>query len=459
MGSDGGGWDPSQEVDPAMVDFRPFRAWRYNPAVVGDLASVVCPPYDLITPELQQSLLQLSPYNVVHLEAGEGLDWNAPAEGQYRQTAAVFDEWRSQDVLRREDSPSFYLLRHTFEFQGRRRTRLGLTGCVGLAPYGGGSGAAAGYDDAGQVFPHEYTEEPAVMDRVSLMRQCSANFSPIMSLYRDPEGSLTPLLQQVMSGPPVIDITADQSQGLTLWRISSSDALRQVQDFFSRTAVFLADGHHRYEAALRFQSEAGGRVANDQAAGHDYVMMTLIEFSDPGLMVLPYHRVVGGLSEPSLGQLLERLDEVFTSAPMEAAGQDVAGEMAAKVAACGLDEKVAGMIGPAGSGPQILTLRPELDWQVWGPLAVSEAWILEEQVLKLVLGESLPRHVGYIHDHGDAAKQVASGENQIAFLLKPFPMVPFEEIVRQGQRLPRKSTFFYPKLPTGLVINQLDDAL
>ena len=133
--------------------------------------------------------------------------------------------------------------------------------------------------------------------------------------------------------------------------------------------------------------------------------------------------------------------------------------MAAKVAACGLDEKVAGMLGPAGSAPQILTLRPELDWQAWGPLAVSEAWILEEQVLKPVLGESLPRHVGYIHDHDDAAKQVASGESQIAFLLKPFPMGPFEEIVRQGQRLPRKSTFFYPKLPTGLVINQLDDAL
>ena len=444
-----------------MVDFRPFRAWRYNPGVVGNLASVVCPPYDLITPELQQSLLQLSPYNVVHLEAGEGLDWNDPAEGQYRRTAVVFDEWQSQDVLRREDLPSFYLLRHTFEFQGRQHTRLGLTGCVGLAPYGGGSRAAAGCNDAGQVFPHEYTEEPAVMDRVSLMRQCSANFSPIMSLYRDPEGSLTPLLQRVMSGPPVIDITADQSQGLTLWRISGSDALQQVQDFFSRTAVFLADGHHRYEAALRFQGEQDAPQSG-QTAGHDYVMMTLIEFSDPGLMVLPYHRVVGGLSEPNLGSLVERLDEVFTSEPldMEAeAGRDFAGEMAAKVAACGLDEKVAGMIGPAGSGPQILTLRPELDWQAWGPLAVSEAWILEEQVLKPVLGESLPRHAGYIHDHDDAAKQVASGESQIAFLLKPFPMGPFEEIVRQGQRLPRKSTFFYPKLPTGLVINQLDDAL
>ena len=436
-----------------MVEFRPFRAWRYNPNVVGDLASVVCPPYDLITPELQQSLLQLSPYNVVHLEAGESLDWNDPAEGQYRQTAVVFDEWQSQDVLRREDAPSFYLLRHTFEFQGQERTRLGLTGCVGLAAY-----------NARQVFPHEYTEEPAVMDRVSLMRQCSANFSPIMSLYRDPEGSLAPLFQQVMADTPVIDVTADQSQGLTLWRISGPDALRQVQDFFSGAAVFLADGHHRYEAALRFQAEAeaGSRTTNDQAAGHDYVMMTLIEFSDPGLMVLPYHRVVGGLSEPTLGSLMERLNEVFTAKPMETeaeAGRDVAGQIAAKVAACGLDEKVAGMLGPAGNGPQILTLRPELDWQAWGPLAVSEAWILEEQVLKPVLGDSLPRHVGYIHDHDDAAKQVESGESQIAFLLKPFPMGPFEEIVRQGQRLPRKSTFFYPKLPTGLVINQLDDAL
>ncbi len=427
-----------------MVDFRPFRGWRYNSGVVGDLASVVCPPYDLITPELQDSLRRLSPYNVVHLEAGEGLDWDSPAADQYRSTAAVFDEWQAKDVLRRDGTPCFYLLRHTFEFQGEPMTRLGLTGCVGLEEY-----------ENEQVFPHEYTEEPAVLDRVSLMRQCNTNFSPIMSLYRDPEGVLHPTFQEIMAGTPVIDVKAEGDQGLTLWQISGEKATETILSFFSETQVYLADGHHRYEAALRFRGEQSG----EPGAGHNYVMMTLIEFGDPGLLVLPYHRVVGGLGEEMLGRLLERLDEVFASRPLELPDAGLAEAIVNNVAAQGLESKVAGLIGPAGNPPQLLTLRPELDRRSWGPLAVSEAWVLEEQVLKPVLGDLLPRHVGYIHDHDAAADQVASGVSQIAFLLKPFPMGPFEEIVRQGQRLPRKSTFFYPKLPTGLVINQLDGAL
>ncbi len=430
-----------------MVDFRPFRGWRYNPDVVGDLASVVCPPYDLITPELQESLRLLSPYNVVHLEAGEGLDWNSPAADQYRSTAAVFDEWQAGNVLQRDETPSFYLSRHTFEFQGQQMTRLGLTGCVKLEDY-----------EAGQVYPHEYTEEPAVLDRVSLMRQCNTNFSPIMSLYRDPEGTLGPLLRGVMAGTPAIDVMADGDQGLRVWRISGESARNEVLAFFSRTQVFLADGHHRYEAALRFRGEKQ-HGEPEQSAGHNYVMMTLIEFSDPGLLVLPYHRVVSGLAEEVLGRLLERLGQVFTSETVDLPVKGMAGALVDTVGGYGLEDRVAGLIAAGGASPQLLRLRPEVDSQDWGPLTVSEAWILEEQVLRPVLGESLPQHVGYIHDHDEAAEQIADGTCQMAFLLKPFPLGPFEEIVRQGQRLPRKSTFFYPKLPTGLVINQLDGAL
>ena len=311
-----------------MVDFRPFRGWRYNPGVVGDLASVVCPPYDLITPELQESLRLLSPYNVVHLEAGEGLDWNSPAADQYRSTAAVFDEWQVENVLQRDETPSFYLMRHTFEFQGQQMTRLGLTGCVRLEDY-----------EAGQVYPHEYTEEPAVLDRVSLMRQCNTNFSPIMSLYRDPEGALDPLLRDAMDGTPAIDVMADGEQGLTVWRISDENARNQVLAFFSRTQVFLADGHHRYEAALRFRGDKEDDEP-DQSAAHNFVMMTLIEFSDPGLLVLPYHRVVSGLDEEVLGRLLERLGQVFASGALDLPKDGMAGALVDTVGSYGQEDKV-----------------------------------------------------------------------------------------------------------------------
>ena len=153
-----------------MVVFKPFRGWRYDLDVVGDAASVLCPPYDMISTDMQQSLRRLSPYNVVHLEAGESLDWAAPASGQYAQSASLFEEWIDKGVLKRDAEPSFYLLRQQFQHGGNDWSRLGIIGCVGLEEY-----------DARQVLPHEYTEAPAIRDRVSLMEACGANFSPIMS--------------------------------------------------------------------------------------------------------------------------------------------------------------------------------------------------------------------------------------------------------------------------------------
>ena len=430
-----------------MVVFRPFRGWKYNPDVVGDLAGVVCPPYDLVTPELQESLRRRTPYNVVHLEAGEGLDWNVPGGNLYRDTTALFEDWLGKQVLKRDGEPCFYLLRHDFTFEDRRRSRIGITGCVGLEAY-----------DSRQVFAHEYTEEPAVMDRVSLMSACNTNFSPIMSLYRDAESVLAPTLQTIMSTPPVIDIEADDDQRLSFWVIADRGAIEHIQDFFGNTPVFLADGHHRYEASLRFrdlqrQESQGGLVADD---ARNFVMMTLIEFDDPGLMVLPYHRTIHGLTEKQISRVEERLRELFESSTE---GPQSPKWLVDTVEKLGQTFKVMAAIEKGGSYSRIWQLKESNTVADWGPLAVSEAWILEEQVLKPVLGESLPNHVGYTHDHEAAAKQVATGESQVAFLLKPFPMGPFEEVVSQGQRLPRKSTFFYPKLPTGLVINQLDGVL
>ena len=430
-----------------MVVFRPFRGWKYNPDVVGDLAEVVCPPYDLVTPELQESLRRRNPYNVVHLEAGEGLDWNVPGGNLYRDTTALFEDWMSQQVLKRDGEPCFYLLRHDFTFEGRRRSRTGITGCVGLESY-----------DSRQVFAHEYTEEPAVMDRVSLMSACKTNFSPIMSLYRDAGGVLSPTLQSIMAGPPVIDIESDEDQRLSLWIISERDAIEHIQSFFGNTPVFLADGHHRYEASLRFrelqQQGSQGDLAADDA--RNFVMMTLIEFDDPGLMVLPYHRTIHGLTGDQIERVEERLRELFES---HTEGPHSANWLVGTVEQLGQTLQVMGAIENGGSYSRIWQLKQSAAGTDWGSLAVSEAWILEEQVLKPVLGESLPDHVGYTHDHEAAAQQVENGQSQMAFLLKPFPMGPFEEVVSHGQRLPRKSTFFYPKLPTGLVINQLDGVL
>ena len=428
-----------------MVVFRPFRGCRYDPQVVGDMASILCPPYDIIGPELKESLKGRSPYNAVYLEGGEQPDPVDP-EGSYRQAAALFREWLGQGVLKRDPDPSFYLMRHRYQFRGQTRSQLGLFGDLLVEDY-----------DSGAVFPHEFTREPAVLDRVALLEACQAQFSPIMSLYRDAEGILGPVLERVMAEEPAVAV-ANADDEVAFWRIGDASVQESISRFFADRPVFLADGHHRYEAALRHrrqQSSEGGSPDSD--AAHNYVTMALIEFDDPGLVLLPYHRVVGRLAAGTLAAIKEKLTGLFDVQPVSA-GQSV-DELLDRVHTLGRQGHALAVVGLERSGPSLLTLRQEVDWRQWGELAVSEAWILEEQVIKPVLGEAINQHVDYTHDHEAAVAQVASGEWQLACLLRPFPMDTFESIVGGGQRLPSKSTFFYPKLPTGLVINQLEGDL
>lgn len=288
-----------------MTVFRPFRGCRYNPGVVGDLASVLCPPYDMIGPELQESLKRLSPYNAVHLEGGEQPDPVDPVAG-YRQASARFRQWLEEGVLQRDQEPSFYLMRHGYEFRGEYREQSGLFGGVQIEEY-----------ENRIVLPHEYTREPAVRDRIALMDYCQAQFSPVMTNYRDSEGGLKPVFQQVMDTAPVLEVKDSPDGDVSLWRITDPDQQGRISSFFTDRPVFLADGHHRYEAARRYRREqqSKGRLSPDSA--YNYVMMALVEFDDPGLLLLPYHRTVAGLSPEQLSRVRDNLDELFEARPVE----------------------------------------------------------------------------------------------------------------------------------------------
>ena len=430
-----------------MAVVSPFRGWRYNPEKVGDMASVLSPPYDMISPEIQKSLKRQNRYNIIHLEAGEGLNWSKQEEGQYTGTADLFNSWMRDGVLRQDTQPSYYLLRHGFSLGGVTRSRLGLIAGVGLEDY-----------QTRQVLPHEFTEAPAIRDRVSLMESLAANISPIMGLYRDADNGLETVFRKAMAGQPEVDAKDEFGSVTTLWRISDPGDQAAIQQFFQDRPIYLADGHHRYEAARHYQL---ARHSEDPAAAsprlaHNYVMMTLIAFDDPGLVVLPYHRSLNGLPEDKLTKILDRLDELFESNPLNATSAD---GMVQEVERLGKDGRVMASVGPGKTGALLLTLKESAAGPDWGPLAVSEGWVLEEKVLRPELGDSTLEHLGFLHDHREAVDRVASGELQMAFLMKPFPLGAFEHIVGDGHRLPRKSTFFYPKLPTGLVINRLADDL
>ena len=423
-----------------MAKVTPFRGWRYNPAVVDDIAAVLCPPYDLITPQIQQALMDRHPLNVIHLEAGEGLDWSADPAGRYAETSERFEEWMRDGVLRQDAEPGYYLLRHGFTLGGLERSRLGLIACVGLEDY-----------ETRQVLPHEFTEAPAIRDRVTLMESVSANISPIMSIYRDADNELEPVFQRVMVGTPEVDARDEYDTVTTMWRIADDEDIAAIASFFERRPVFLADGHHRYEASRQYQIARHAEGADAPSKAHNYVMMTLISFDDPGLVVLPYHRNLSGLSDGQLARVKARILEVFDAEP---AGNRSVAEVVELVEERGRTGRV--MVALTPDGAQLLSLRPAAIGDDWGLMAVSEAWVLEEKILRPELGDRTLEHLGFLHDHEEAEEGVANGSLQMAFLMKPFPMDAFEDIVGQGQRLPRKSTFFYPKLPTGLVINRID---
>ena len=423
-----------------MAKVTPFRGWRYNPAVVDDMAAVLCPPYDLITPQVQQALMDRHPLNVIHLEAGEGLDWSADPEGRYAETSARFEQWLNDGVLQQEDAPSYYLLRHGFELNGSDRSRLGLICCVGIEDY-----------DTRQVLPHEFTEAPAIRDRVTLMESVSANISPIMSLYRDANNELGPVFDRIVSTRPEVDAQDEYGSATTMWRISDPADVAAISQFFASRPVFLADGHHRYEASQHYQQAHHTEGQDSASRAHNYVMMTLISYDDPGLVVLPYHRNLSGLDSEQLERVKARLYQLFEPEPVAGLSP---GELVALVEERGRSARLMAAVTPDGT--QLLTVRESAMRDDWGLLAVSEAWVLEEQVLRPELGDATLQHLGFLHDHDEAAEGVANGALQMAFFMKPFPMDAFEEIVGQGQRLPRKSTFFYPKLPTGLVINRID---
>ena len=427
-----------------MAIIRPFRGCRFNPDAVGNLSSVICPPYDMIGPELKAELQERSPYNAVHLEGGEQPDPVDPEAG-YRQASGLFQHWLADGVLMRDEEPSFYVMRHRYDYAGLHHEHVGLVADVLVEDY-----------DAGAVFPHEFTREPSVLDRVALLNACQAQFSPIMSLYRDVGADLRNVLDAITSAEPDSSAATPAGGNAQLWRVADPAGRDAIVNAFAGRPVFLADGHHRYEAALRYRRGQPDARQSDDAAASNYVMMTLIEFDDPGLLLLPYHRVVGGLSADQLSAVRSRMEEIFESKPLN---PDVTPTEAVREVARIGERTHCFAVFWHDTAPSIHTMRAGVDWSAWGQLAISEAWLLQEQVLAPVLGDTLTHHIDYSPDHDAIAQRVNLGEQQAAIFLKPFPLEPFRQIVSAGNRLPPKSTFFYPKLPTGLVINQLSGSL
>ena len=447
-----------------MATVRPFQGILYDPHRV-DVARVVAPPYDVITPRDQQRYYREDPRNVVRLIAGEVRPSDTAEDNKYTRAAGFFNAWLREGILRRETRPCLYIYRHQFldPTTGKTRTRLGILGVVELEPLGRG------------VLPHERTHARAKADRLSLTRAVEANLSPVFALYEDLRSAVRPIIEAAMSETPRLSITGEDGDQHTVWSLCVDHRSRELTDIVSASRLYIADGHHRYETALNFRNRQ--RIEHPAApadAAFNYVLMLLVDVRDPGLTILPTHRLLRGLEGFDPTALLRRLSSrhrvvrLTSRAALLAAMQEPTPGHRIGMALSPSPSPPAGEnrsgspspLGGEGRGGGFFTIDIEQTLAA-DPVSELDVSVLHCEILlrEFGLDEAVleqERHVSYSRDVGTVLDQVAAGTAQAAFLLRPPAVADVVAVANAGQVMPQKSTYFYPKPASGLVFNPLD---
>lgn len=441
-----------------MADVRPLRGIRYTKEAINDLAQVITPPFDVISPEEQARYYARNPYNVIRLEFGREEPSDTTLNNRYTRAAATLAEWRLSGVLRQEATPCYYAYQQVFTHAGKTYTRTSLLARVRLEAW-----------DAGIVLPHEETHSRAKDDRLKLLRACATNFSPIMGLYDDPEGQMRASF--LVSPPPEIHITDEVNEQHRLYAITDTQQLALIENFFAGRQLYIADGHHRYETALNYRNETRelrhGLAADDAV---NFVLMALIAVDDPGLLVLPTHRLLFGLSAAALHSLSsEQFAQYFTVRAWGTAdlpGASSATKLVTMQQALALaSEQNPSLIVSTAEQAWLLTLNEQGKQRMaesghsaaWNELDLAVAHVL---VLEGLLGLSTEdataeTHIQYSHDAQMALQAVQTGQAQVALLFHETRARQVCAVAKADDRMPHKSTYFYPKLSTGLVLNPL----
>jgi len=407
-----------------MAEIRPLRAIHYAHGV--PLDDVVAPPYDVIDDAQRQALLQASPHNIVEVDLPK-------SDGDpYEQAGETFRAWLRAGILVRDPRPALWVLTQDYtDPDGNRRTRSGFFAAVRVEDYG-----------PGRIRPHERTHPGPKEDRLRLTRATQANLSPIFSLYAGTKAweALAPV-----TGEPPFGTTQDGDGTVNrLWRVGDPDVIATVTDALKDAELLIADGHHRYETARVYAQEQGTEEAG-------WVLMCLVALEDPGLSVFPTHRLVRGRGQERYERLAETLKANFQISP--ATPEDVAPPLTD-------GPMQLGYIDSHFKQPFRLTFTGDPPAELEGPLATLATAVLEALLLKGALeltddDISHLRDFGYARDREEALALVERGEYDVAFLMRPAPVEQVRDVAAAGQSMPPKSTYFYPKVPTGLVINPL----
>lgn len=441
-----------------MAEIQPFRGLRYNPEKIR-LEEVITEPYDRITPAMQENYYQRSPYNIVRVILGKDDDNEHPEKDKYRRAKILLEKWEEEGIFIREKKRALYFYEQEFQLDGEPRRRLGLI-------------VRAKLDDfaSKKVLPHEKTFPKPKEDRLRLLRATKTNTEQIFLLYSDDDKKAhQPISRALEKAETAADVRDKDGFRHRLGVVQDEKDISRIQRALAEKVLIIADGHHRYETSLNYKAEmAAGLGLSRGVEPWNYVMMTLFDLNDPGLVILPTYRLVKGLeklSEQGLKSAFSdwfEISEVAWSAPADRAGLARVREIVSG------NEHTFALFASGLKKFLVLRLKSEDILDDQGDPAKSAEWKrLDVAILHFLIIDRLSRFtarpfvqeecVSYIRNLEEGLRKVEAGEWQVIFLLKPCSLQQVRQVVEKGELMPHKSTDFFPKLKSGLVLNPLDE--
>jgi len=434
----------------------PFRGYRYNPAIIGNLDDVISPPYDQFKEGLDEVLFSRHPHNMAHLIVNKETDADTEIDNRYTRSRALLNRWLGEKVFEQDSEPSLYPYYQTYETDGSSKTRKGFIALGEVTEY-----------EQQIVLPHERTLSKPKQDRLKLLRSTLADTGLVFMLYSDPASEIENLLASATASPAemrALDLNGEENQ---LWRISDPSWVQRISALMADKQVIIADGHHRYEVARLFSEEIGNKaIANSCWDLYRYKLMSFVRLESEGITIFPIHRLLHSLKEFDAAALMKRMSEHFVveEYPVAAADRfttlDFLMQTSKRQQLAGSNAFV--LYFPGLQKFALIKLRSGVTEKLVWPSEKSVAWRkLDVSVLHVViLGHLLgigekelaeQTNVEYVSNHIEAVKQAEAKQYQCAVLMNATPIEHVKDVVEAGDILPQKSTHFHPKLMEGLV--------
>ncbi len=436
--------NPNEKTgDDNMALVKGFRGLRFNTEKSGNIADVVCPPYDIISEEQRLAYIEKNEYNIIRLELPKG-------DNPYENAATILKSWESNGILMREKKDAVYIYEEEFTAYDKKYSVKGCIVRVKVEEF-----------EKGIILPHEFTLSKAKEDRLNLMKAANCNFSQIYALYSDKENKTISRLNKLSAATPDIELTDGDDVTHRMWIVTDEAEVTAICSDFDNRQLFIADGHHRYETALNYRNYCRENGLSKEGDAVDYQMMMLVNMEHPGLVVFPTHRIVRDLSSFNKQTVLNACTEYFdiTEYPSIENMESVLTELYA------LDKKAFGMY--CGDSSWTLLVLKSFDiMEKLLPNASKASQGLDVSVLHTLIleklmdidAENMAKQINltYVKQADDALQAVDNGKANCAFILNPTKISEICDVSSAGEKMPQKSTYFYPKLITGLVMNKLD---